>query len=111
VTTFSPLGGEEGAGRRANITITFNEAVRKLDDSELTDSDLNALITLRENNPSVTITKVATINSDKTIITIDPDPRLESEWFFYVAIDDVEDSLGNAITASSATFKTCKSCD
>jgi hypothetical protein len=111
--TFSPLNNATGAGRRADITITFNEAVRKIDDSELTDSNIDSLITLKEDdNNGSNIAFDATINSGKTIITIDPDPRLESEGFVYVGIGaTVEDSVGNAITASSATFKTCKSCD
>jgi hypothetical protein len=112
-TTFNPLHGAAGGGRRSNITITFSEEVRKLDDSDLTNSNIDSLITLkRDNAGGADISFNATINSANTEITIDPDSRLDSEGFVYVAIGaTVEDSLDNAITASSATFKTCKSCD
>jgi hypothetical protein len=109
------LNNATGVGRRdgGTITITFSEAVRLLNNDDLTNSNINSLITLKEINASGTnIAFDATINVGNTIITIDPTPRLESEENVYVAIDaTVEDFADNALTATTATFTTCKSCD
>ena len=50
--TYSPAHNATGAAVDRNITITFNEAVRKTDDSALTDSNVDALITLKTTNAS-----------------------------------------------------------
>ena len=109
------LNNATGVGRRdgGTITITFSEAVRLLNNDDLTNSNIDSLITLKEINASGTnIAFGATINVGNTIITIDPTPRLESEENVYVAIDaTVEDFADNALTATTATFTTCKSCD
>jgi hypothetical protein len=115
--TFSPLDGASGVPRLNNITITFSELVRKATDhSDLIDSDLNSLITLKDDdNSGSNINKAATINSGKTIITINPNHsthpsgRLPTWGYVYVAIGTtVEDYAGNAITADDATFRACK---
>jgi hypothetical protein len=113
--TFFPVDGATGVPRLVNITITFSEAVRNLDDSDLTNDNVTSFTTLKDDDASGTdIRKVATINSG--IITIDPDYEDEPggkllPWgWVYVAIGaKVEDNAGNAITASNARFKTCKS--
>ena len=84
-TTFSPLHGAAGAGRRSDITITFSEAVYNLDGTDLTNDNVTSFITLKEADNTTTINKVATIIST-TIITIDPSPRLNSEEDVYVTI-------------------------
>jgi hypothetical protein len=108
---FSPLNNATGVGRYDNITITFSEAVRnESDDSDLTDSNVDSLITLKWPDAGGTdISFDATINDAKTVITINPSATLPTNRDIYVAIGaTVEDSVGNAITASTATFKTCK---
>jgi methionine-rich copper-binding protein CopC len=104
--TFSPLDGATGIAKNTNITITFDEAIRNTDDTELTDSNIDSLITLKEDNSSgANIAFDATINSDKKIITINPDSDFSSEQVVYVAIGaTVEDSSDNAISASNITF-------
>ena len=79
-----------------------------LDGTDLTNDNVTSFTTLKDDdNNGADIDKAATINSGKTIITIDPDPRLESEGDVYVAIGaTVEDYVGHAITASDATFTT-----
>jgi hypothetical protein len=110
-TTFSPLHGTAGAGRRSDITITFSEAVYNLDGTDLTNDNVTSFITLNDSDGDP-IDKDVTINIGNTIITIDPTPRLETEGSVYVAIGaNVKDFVGNAITADNATFTTCKSCD
>ena len=43
--SFNPANGTAGVAVNANITISFNEAVRKIDNTMLTDSNIDNLIT------------------------------------------------------------------
>ena len=104
---FSPLNSATDIAVDSNITLTFNEAIRKAsDDSEITNSTVDDLITLKLTNSSgATIAFDATINAGKTIITINPTSDFTGEQVIYVAIDaTVEDAADNAISAASATF-------
>ena len=102
--TFSPADGATGVAADANITITFSEAVRLLDDSALSDTNVDALITLKDTNSSgANIAFDATASGN--VITINPTSDFSAEQTVYVAIGaTVEDSSDNAITASNATF-------
>ncbi|MDA9030708.1 Ig-like domain-containing protein [Candidatus Pseudothioglobus singularis] len=104
--TFSPVSAAANVANDSNITITFTEAIRNTDDSALTDSNVDSLITLKETNSSGSdIAFDATIDSDKKIITINPNSDFSSEQVIYVAISTtVEDDANNAISASSANF-------
>ncbi len=102
--TFSPADGATGVAISSNITITFDEAVRNTDDTPLTDSNIDSLITLNDAS-GADIAFDATIDANKKVITIDPTYYLTYSQTVYVAISaSVEDSSGNPITASSATF-------
>ena len=69
--TFSPANSASDAQPGDNITLTFNHAMQKTDGTELTDDNVDSLITLKEDNSSgSTIAFNATIDSDKKIITI-----------------------------------------
>ena len=104
--TFSPANGATGVARSSNITITFDEAVRKTDDMELTNSNVDSLIMLYDAS-GADIAFDATIDANKKVITIDPTYNLSYSQTVYVAISaSVEDSSGNPITASYATFTT-----
>ena len=102
--TFSPADGATNVAADANITITFSEAARLLDDSALSDTNVDALITLKDTNSNGSnIAFDATVSGN--VITINPTSDFSSEQTVYVAIGaTVEDSSDNAITASSATF-------
>jgi len=112
--TFSPANGATGVPISNNITIIFSEAVRNIDNTVLTDSNsgdangVGSLITLRLNNTYGTnIAFYATIDTNKTVITIDPTNNLPHSQAVYVVIGaTVEDSAGNPITAANATFTT-----
>ena len=81
--------------------------MRNTDDSALTNTNVDSLITLKVNNSSGSdIAFDATIDSDKKIITINPDSNFTGEQDVYVAIGaTVEDqTCGQAITAANATF-------
>jgi hypothetical protein len=112
--SFSPANGATGVAISDNITFTFSEAVRNIDNNVLTNSysgDANgvgSLITLRLNNTDGTnIAFYATIDTNKTVITIDPTNNLPHSQAVYVAIGStVEDAADNSITAANATFTT-----
>ncbi|MDC0188393.1 Ig-like domain-containing protein [bacterium] len=106
--SFSPANGTVGIGVSDNITITFSEKVRSIANTELTNNNIDNLITLKLNNPGGSnINFDATINTEKTVITINPASNLLYSQSVYVAIGStVEDSADNAITAANATFTT-----
>ena len=107
--TFSPGNGTSGIGISDNITITFSEAVRNIDNTVLTNSNINSHITLKYNNSSGSdnITFDASINTEKTVITINPVSNLFYSQALYVAIGtSLEDQADNQITAVNATFTT-----
>ena len=104
--TFDPVDLENPVPVSDNITITFNEAVRNTNDSALTSSNVDGLITLKDSDENGTdIDFNATIDSDKKIITINPDSNFSSEQTVYVAIGaTLEDDSDNAISAGEITF-------
>jgi hypothetical protein len=105
---FSPANGATGVAISDNIIITFSEAVRNIDNTELTVSNIDSLITLKlTNSNGNNITFDATINGDKTVITINPTSNLPNLQDVYVALGaTLEDSADNVITAANATFTT-----
>jgi len=91
--SFSPANGASGVAISDNITITFSEAVRNLDNTVLTNSNsgdangVGSLITLRLNNTYGTnIAFYATIDTNKTVITIDPTNNLPHSQALYGGI-------------------------
>ncbi len=72
--TFNPTDGATDVALDANITISFNQAVRMIDDSEITDSDIPSFVLLQDAGTDIPYT--GTINTDKTEITITPDENL-----------------------------------
>ena len=97
--------------RSDNIIITLSEAVRNIDNTEMTDSNIDSLITLKLTNASgANITFDATIDANMKVITINPISNLPNSQAVYVAIGaTVEDSADHVITAANATFTDRKS--
>ncbi|MBT3479448.1 MAG: T9SS type A sorting domain-containing protein [Candidatus Marinimicrobia bacterium] len=106
--TFSPVNGATSVSLSANVLISFNEAIRNTDNSVLTDSNVDGLITLKlDNSSGADIGFDATINSAKTLITVTPSSNFSSSQTIYVAIGStVEDGADNAISAANASFAT-----
>ncbi|MDD5440153.1 MAG: autotransporter domain-containing protein [Candidatus Omnitrophica bacterium] len=106
--TIDPADKTTSIAVNTNITITFNEEVRNLDDSSITDSSVGSLITLKNTNASGTdIPFTATIDSDKKVITIDPTSDFSADQIIYVSIGaTVEDNYNNVIAATSVTMTT-----
>ncbi|MDP7654354.1 MAG: Ig-like domain-containing protein, partial [Candidatus Marinimicrobia bacterium] len=106
--TFNPGDLETGVSLASDITITFNEAVRKTDDSALDDTNVDGHITLKEDDASgADIPFDATIDAATNVITVDPDTDFEGEKSIYACIDDqIEDFSDNAIPQTCVTFDT-----
>ncbi len=104
--TISPANGATDVSNDANITLTFNETIRYLDDSTIRDNNIenNNIITLKDTNASgADIAFDATISGN--VITINPDNDFSSEQVVYAAISaSVEDESDNAISETSTTF-------
>lgn len=103
--TFNPANAATGVALNSDITITFDEAIRKLDDSDIDDTNVDALITLKKDNSSgADVTFDATIDVDNKIVTINPTADFDFNQVYYVAIASVEDASGNATGTLSASF-------
>ena len=104
VLTFSPANGATGVAANSNITVTASEAIRLLDNTALSDTNVDALITLKAANSSgADIPFDATISG--SVITIDPSSDFGTLQQVYVAVGaTIEDSSDNAVTGSNATF-------
>jgi len=90
----------------ANITIAFSEPIRKIDNSDLTDTNVDAMITLKDTNADgADISFDATVNTEKTAITVNPTANFSKGQIVYVRIDAlVEDSFDNAVSATNSIF-------
>ena len=108
LATIVPASGAVNVATTTNPTISFNEAVRLLDNSAITNTNVDALVELRLNNATgSTVPFDATITGN--IITITPATLFNSSQLYYVALlpNTVEDVSNNAITTiQSSTFTT-----
>ncbi len=88
-----------------NLTITIDEAILKIDASEVTDGDLSALVVLRETNDVGAIVPFsATIDANKKVITVDPTSDLTNDQLYYIALNPVEDANGNESVLQTGSF-------
>lgn len=107
VATFSPLDAAINVGVKSDITITFDVPVRNIDDSEITDANVSALLTVATTDALGTaVPYTATIDADKKVITISPDADLAFNQLYFVAIDAVEGLSNNATSPQYITFTT-----
>ncbi len=105
--TFDPADGTNNVGVNKTITLTFDDAMRKSDDSEITDGDISTFVTLTDPSKG-NIAFTGTINAEKTEITIDPDESLPEFTEITVTIlgDEIENGYDKSLDESSATFTT-----
>lgn len=106
--TIVPANGAISVATNTNPTISFNEAVRLIDNSAITNTNVDALVQLRLNNATGTSVPFdATITGN--IITITPSAIFNTNQLYYVALlpNSVEDLSNNALTAiQTSTFTT-----
>ena len=106
--TFNPDNNELGVALDSVLTISFNEPVRNLDGSPITDSDLANFINLRvSNRRGKAIPFKGVINAEKTAVIIDPVSDFEDDQKISLSLSaGIEDKYNNAVRASSITFST-----
>ena len=104
---FTPSNGATGAAVNVTPVISFDEAVRNIDGTEITDANVASLLTFKkENAGGADIAFTAVIDAGKTRITITPTGALDYSQAYYLALAPVEDAADNATTAAAATFTT-----
>ncbi|MDP6772591.1 MAG: Ig-like domain-containing protein, partial [Anaerolineales bacterium] len=108
IVTFDPSNGSQDIAANRNITLTFSEPIRNVDNSEISDTNVGGLISLKATNASGgDFNFTATINTEKKVITVDPLFDFSPNSTVYVAIGaTVEDDADNAISATSSIFMT-----
>lgn len=105
--TYAPANSVMNAST-ANPTITFNENVRLIDNSAITDANAQNLVELKLNNSTGNNVPFTTTFSDNKI-TVIPTGGLLPNQAYYLALkpNTVEDSSDNAVTSTtSSTFTT-----
>ncbi len=105
VPTFNPANGATDVAIDVQPTITFNEAIRNTDNSEITNANVASLLTLTDPSKGA-VPFTATIDGDKKVITITPDADLANEVEYTVSVAPVEDASDNATLLQTASFTT-----
>ncbi len=105
--TFNPANGEQGVDVSTNILLTFDDAIRKINDSEILDGDISSFVTLTDPSKG-NIAYTGTINTEKTIITINPDDDLNelTDITLTIAGNIIENGYNQILNENSITFTT-----
>ncbi len=105
VASFTPVA--DSLPNDSLFRVLFSEPVRKIDDSPISDSDLPDLITLKKGDENgMDVPFSASINEDKTIVTVIPDSKLENEAHYYLAMESlVEDAWNNKLAKTSKIYR------
>jgi len=102
ITAFGPAS----VGKTSNLTVTFSEAIRFLDDTEITNDNVKNLLSFRKNNAGTWVNVLssdfsATISADKKVITLDPAFDLPSQGQYRLTVSsNIEDLAGNALSSA-----------
>ena len=107
VATLTPANASTGISTTANMTISFDEAVRLLNDTALNDTNVDALVELRLNSATGTsIPFDATLSGN--VISINPTATLANSQNYYLALlpNSVEDASNNAVTTVKSVIFT-----
>ena len=109
--TFAPADNAVMTNPASNVTVSFDEAVRKADGGVFDDAAAAAAVTLVQvgdtNKTDLAVSNRVMIDAEKQVITINPANSLVSGSEYTVTLlgDHVEDLPGNEITlARTATF-------
>ncbi|MDP3432304.1 MAG: Ig-like domain-containing protein, partial [Bacteroidota bacterium] len=104
IATFTPAKNATGiAAGVTPLTMTFNEAIRLLDNTAIDSYDLDSLVYFKKDNSAIGF-KAAIAGS---VITITPSAALVADaTYTYGFKAKFEDFADNAVTADAATFKT-----
>ena len=108
VVTLTPVNNATNISTTLKPTISFNEDVRLIDNSPITDTNAKDLVDFRIGNASGAVVAFTTTFSNN-VITVIPDTNLMTNQTYYVALKPniVEDFSDNAVTqTTSSTFTT-----
>lgn len=102
---FDPANGATNVAISTNITVTFDDTIRNIDNSAI--SNPASLVILKENNlAGADVPCNVTLDATGRIFTIDPVSDLLNSQLYYVAIKPVEDTLNYASDTLKSTFTT-----
>lgn len=88
-------------------TITYDEAIRNTDASEITDANLTSLVKFKKTNSIGTdVPCTMTIDAAKKVITITPSTALDNAQAYYLEVGETEDAFGNTGVVKTSTFTT-----
>ena len=107
VATFIPNNNATNVDLNTIPTITFDEAIRNIDNSDITDANVASLLVLKETDDAGTdVPFTATIDADKKVITVTPTATLAFNQLYYFAVNPVEDASDNPTVLEAVTFTT-----
>lgn len=100
---FNPLNNTVNVAVNSNITLTFNENVRLVNNTPLNNSNASSVVELRLNNASGALVPFTT-SFNNNVITIIPTSNLLNSQQYYVALlpNTIEDFSDNAITTTQS---------
>jgi hypothetical protein len=105
VVTFDPASGTTGIHPEADFHINYNMPVQLIGGGEITNDNVASLISFKEVD-DMDFPFTATINDEKTMITVDPTGTLNSYTSYELAIAEVQNANAIVTPAASATFET-----
>ncbi len=103
--TFDPVNGAIDFPTEADLHIDFSVPVYMVGGQAITNANVASLITLKEVDGD-DFPFTATINDDKTQITVSPVGLLDKQTTYYFAVADVETASGTLTPGTSVTFTT-----
>ncbi len=102
---FDPIPGTTGVETFADVNITLSEAVTMIGGDEITNDNVASLITFTETEGDA-FPFTATINDEKTVITVSPEGLMDSYTSYTVTLDPVENEAGFPTEVISTYFET-----
>jgi len=102
---FDPMPGTTGVETFADVTITLSESVSMVGGAEITNDNVASLITFTEIDGDA-FPYTATINDEKTSITVSPEGLMDSYTSYMVSLDPVENEAGFATDINATYFET-----
>ena len=104
--TFAPTNGSFTNDNTTDITLKFNETVRKINDTPITSDNAHTLLTLTKSGSTANIAIQTNTTFSSNTITINPTNNLpDGIYTITLPANTVEDTNNNAITsAQGATF-------
>jgi hypothetical protein len=103
--TFDPINGATGITTEADLSIHFNMPVFLVGGGDITNDNVAGLVTLQQVGGEA-FPFTATINDEKTIITVSPDGLLNSYTSYTLGIAEVQNANAIITPASSVNFET-----